>query len=723
MKVAVIYNKLEVEDSDVINIFGRLTKERYDPKIVETVASALEQGGHNVRIIEGNMQVVDALQNFMPRVVSGERPGMVFNMAYGIQGQSRYTHIPALLEMLGIPYVGSNPAGHAVALDKVLSKMVFLQHNLPTPAFWIASSAEEDFEGIRFPVIVKPKMEAVSFGLRMVNDEKGLRDAVKEITQEFQQQVLVEEFIPGREFAVGLLGNGPYLESLPIVEIDFGGDPDGYQSLDDKMNHPREKVCPARLTPEVEENLRTLARQAFESLGLLDFARVDFRMDNHNKLHILEINSMASLNLTGSFVKAARVAGMDFSGLVNRILEVAAVRYFGESVKVVDEKGPSLKRGAKPLAVRVRSYLRSHLPTFVESLEKMVAINSFVHNIESVNIMGNLVSREFRELGFSCKVYPQVDVGDILYFTNHSGEENDILLLGHLDTAYDYQNFVPFYEEHGKIIGSGVAESKGGLVVIQAALRSLSFARALKNIRCGVLLTTDDTIGGPFSCRIIEEIAQKSKYAVGTKFCDQAGGIVTSCAGLEEYHIMITNFKSPGTGSTSDLISGVSQKVIALRKLNRPKEGTTVSISSLHAEKNPGRVSDHATIIITVRYTDKNRIARIDKQVRAIAEKGANSRMLAQIRIGMHRPPISATEASLEFFAKVQSLAKGLEVRVNQVHREASSDICHIPATVPVLGGFGPIGGNRLSPHEYIVRDSLIDRSALLALVIHDSKT
>jgi len=120
MKVAVIYNKRHPEESDVINIFGPQTKERYNPKTVERVASALEKGGHNVKVVEGNMHMVDELRRFMPRVMAGERPGMVFNMAYGIQGRSRYTHIPAMLEMLGVPYVGCGPAAHAVALDKVM---------------------------------------------------------------------------------------------------------------------------------------------------------------------------------------------------------------------------------------------------------------------------------------------------------------------------------------------------------------------------------------------------------------------------------------------------------------------------------------------------------------------------------------------------------------------------------------------------------------------------
>jgi D-alanine-D-alanine ligase len=350
-----------------------------------------------------------------------------------------------------------------------------------------------------------------------------------------------------------------------------------------------------------------------------------------------------------------------------------------------------------------------------------VAINSFVHNVESVNAVGNLMWQRFRDLGFEREVHPQAEVGDILYFTNHSGPENDILLLGHLDTAYDYQNFVPFHEEHGKIIGSGVAESKGGLVVILAALQALRFARTLRHIHCGVLLTPDDTLGGPFSRKLIGEIARRSKCVVGTKYCDQAGEIVTSCAGSERYQVEIANFKGPSSASASDLINAVCHKAIEWRKLSRPKEGTTVSITSLNAQKHPGQVSDRAVITITVSFTDESRIAKLDKQIRALAEKGANSKMQVQVRAGIRRPPVSATKVNLEFFEKVRSLAKGLEVPVAQVHRTVSSDICHVPANVPVLGGFGPIGGNRRSPHEFIIRDSLIDRSALLALVIHDA--
>ena len=95
-----MYNKKKIEEQDVINVFGMMTKEHYSPKTVEKVAKSLEKGGHSVKVIEGGMTFIDEMKDFMPKVVAGERPGMVFNMAYGIQGRNRYTHVPAMLEML-----------------------------------------------------------------------------------------------------------------------------------------------------------------------------------------------------------------------------------------------------------------------------------------------------------------------------------------------------------------------------------------------------------------------------------------------------------------------------------------------------------------------------------------------------------------------------------------------------------------------------------------------
>lgn len=719
MRVAVIFNKPEIKDFDVINIFGMQTKERYNPKTVEMVASALEKGGHNVRVIEGNMEVDDELQNFMPKSVSNEPPGMVFNMAYGIQGQSRYTHIPAMLEMLGIPYVGSNPAGHAIALDKVMSKIIFLRHDLPTPAFWVFSGPDDDYSDVKYPVIVKPKMEAVSFGLRIVDNEKDLKDAVEFILKEFQQQALAEEFIPGREFAVGLLGNGSTLKTLPIVEIDLDGDPNAIQTIEDKMQKPRDKICPAELPEEKAEEMRKLARDAFNSLNLYDFSRVDIRMDSEGKMYLLEINSMASLGMSGSYVFAAQKTGHTYTSLVNRMLDVAAIRYFGELPEKPEDSQGKKAGVSEPLHIRVRSYLRSQLKTIESYLEWMVSINSYFQNLESVNTLGNWVSNRFQHIGFQSQVYPQSEVGNMLYFSNHNDEQNDILLIGHLDSIHDYQDFVPFYEERGRIYGSDVAESKGGLAVILAALQALRFARVLKRIRCGVLLTTDSSLGGKFSKKLIAEIAENSKYVVNTKYGDLNGGIVASCSGTRQYQIEVTNIKSSKARSSADVIAGVCQKVLLWQKLSSEEKGFQVTVNSIDAKTSHGRASDHATITLIARFEEKSRSAELDEHIRRIAERSINAKLQVQVKRGPRLLPVANTEKNVRFFEDVKTLARRLEIRIEPVHRFSSSDICFVPETVPVLDGFGPIGGDTNTLNEYVLRDSLIDRSALLALTVY----
>lgn len=517
MKVAVIYNKRDSEVSDVINIFGPQTKEKYNPHTVELVTSALEKGGHNVKNIEGNIDVAEALRDFMPRVVAGERPGMVFNMAYGIQGQSRYTHIPAMLEMLGVPYVGSGPQAHAVALDKIMTKIVLQQYNLQTPQFWFFSSPDEKMDDVVYPVIVKPKMEAVSMGLRIADNNKDLREAVAHVIETYQQQALVEAFISGREFSVGLLGNGADQEVLPVVEFDLRGDPNAIQSKDEKLNKPLEKICPADLPDDVAGEMRGLAQGAFYALGIYDFARIDLRMDQEGKLFILELNSMASLGQTGSYINAAKVAGYSYNALVNRMLDVAAARYFGETYTQVPDTEEDVKK-LQPLRVRIRSYLRSNLTTMEDTLRQMVEMNTHVHNTDGVNALGNWIAARLGQIGFKKQVYPQVEVGNSLYFTNHEGEENDILLWDHLDNRSGYLDYVPFHGERGRFLGSGVAENKGGLTIMLGALRALRFARRLKKVNCGILLTTDYSLGGSLSKKLVEDAAQKSKYVVGLKW-------------------------------------------------------------------------------------------------------------------------------------------------------------------------------------------------------------
>src|SRR5262249_48854757 len=254
-----------------------------------------------------------------------------FNMAYGIQGECRYAHVPATLEMAGVPYTGSDPLGHALSLDKVLTKDLIRLAGIPTPDYRVLRHGGDSVDALRLPVVVKPRHESTSFGLRLAENLKQLAEAVDYVAAAYQQDALVEEYVDGREICVALLGNDP-MEFLPLVEQDFGDRGLRLVTWDDKnaraLQEPR-KGCPAPLGEALAPVLRRISLATFRACRCKDYARVDIRIDREGRPFVLEINSMASLGATGSYVLAARTAGYDFPGLIGRILDIAHERYFG----------------------------------------------------------------------------------------------------------------------------------------------------------------------------------------------------------------------------------------------------------------------------------------------------------------------------------------------------------------------------------------------------------
>jgi D-alanine-D-alanine ligase len=328
MKVAVVCN---FRKEGIISRFGSPCLERYAKRHIQMVLTALETSSHEVACFEGDKTLLTELERFMPSAAHTGRPtGMVFNMAYGIQGESRYTHVPGMLEMAGIPYTGSGPLGHALALDKVITKILMQQAGIPTPRFLVMSRPQPAGE-LHFPLVVKPRHESTSYGLHLARNQQELEKAVVTVVGQHQQEALVEEYIDGREICIGLLGNRP-LEFLPPVELDFSGREMRLVTWEDKYHkradEPR-KVCPAPLDPNMAARLQELSAAVFRACHCKDYARVDIRIDSAGRPAVLEINSMASLGEGGSFIYAAMHAGYDFTSLVSRILDVAHERYFG----------------------------------------------------------------------------------------------------------------------------------------------------------------------------------------------------------------------------------------------------------------------------------------------------------------------------------------------------------------------------------------------------------
>ena len=716
MKVALIYNEKKIDPEDVINVFGMTTKEHYSQKAVERVARALERGGHTVKVVEGDIHLADELREFMPRVVAGDSPGMVFNMAYGIQGQNRYTHVPAMMEMLGIPYIGSGPAGHAIVQDKVMTKIILQKHNIPTPGFWVFRTDEDTFDDLVFPVIVKPKLESTSMGMEVVNNWDDLRRAVKIQIEKFQQDILVEQFISGREFAVGIMGNPPNIDILPIVEINLD-DPDQIQTLDDKKKKGGVgKTCPAKLSKEKTEEMKQMCIKAFSSLGLNDYSRVDFRMDKDENLYILELNSMASLGTGGSLFYAAQTAGYTYDSLINKILDVAIMRYFGSSPKVIDGE-PDL---TQPLRVVARTYLRGHLHSLKETLRDLVNMNTHVYNIDNINKMGDILSRRLKHLGFSEHVHKQFDVGDFRYFKNHNESENDVLIISHIDTHYGPNDLINYYEDDDKILGSGIAESKGGLIVMLGALHALRFAKRLRKIRCAVFLTTDDSLGGKFSKDLVQQYSKTSRYIMGLKSASKDGGIITTCYGRNDYQI---RFTAPNIFSADihGIIPVLGKKISAIEKLSKDEKDYRVRTTSIVSQGTHGHTPNFATISLICSFETPELGTLLDTKIRKIMKKREIDAPKLEVAINQvqTRSPVMEEKSDTAFYETIEDLAKKHEIKIKRHEQIMSSDISNVPPELPALDGFGPIGHKYRSTQEYIIHDSIVERAALLTSIIY----
>lgn len=326
MRIAVVYN---TPDAEVLQHRGPPAYEVFSPDSLERIVSALEKNNHEIVIFEADRYLINRLASFFSRISDGEWPGLVFNLAFGIQGELRYCHIPSLLEMLGLPYLGSGPLGHALATDKSTAKAIFRHHGLSTPDFIVLHSNEFAAPDFDYPLVVKPLGGASSIGLRLAHNEQELRTAVAENLAAFVEPVLVERYVAGREINIGVLGNQPG-RAMPIVEVLLGEEGPPLYTFEDKKglaSRPLKQVCPASLSKQLAKQAQQLALNAFEVLCCRDWARVEMLIDESGKLQLLEVNTIPGLGERASLPIAAETIGMDYVALLQRLVDIAAERY------------------------------------------------------------------------------------------------------------------------------------------------------------------------------------------------------------------------------------------------------------------------------------------------------------------------------------------------------------------------------------------------------------
>jgi D-alanine-D-alanine ligase len=289
------------------------------PETIIAIANALARQGHIVVHLEATPD--------LPRVLAEADVDLIFNIAEGVEGRNREAQVPALCELLGIPYTGSDSATLAIALDKALGKKVLMQHDILTPKFQLMESARERLSSdMKFPLIVKPNAEGSSKGIgstSVVDTEEELRAAVKVCVERYRQPALVEEYIAGREFTVGLLGD-KRPRVLPPMEIKFKKDnprPVYDYGVKQEWEEYVYYECPAKLTEAEQKAMEKIARATFWALDCRDVARVDLRMDADGRIYVLEVNPLPGLTPGYSdLVLIAQAVGMEYDQLIAEIM-------------------------------------------------------------------------------------------------------------------------------------------------------------------------------------------------------------------------------------------------------------------------------------------------------------------------------------------------------------------------------------------------------------------
>jgi D-alanine-D-alanine ligase len=301
------------------------TAEHDSPETIAALRQAIESYGHEVVELEATPE--------LSALLPAAGIDVAFNLAEGIEGRARESQVPALLELLGIPYTGSDPTAIALSLDKGLAKRLVHQAGLLTPAFTLMATGKERLpKGWNFPCIVKPVAEGSSRGVTrssVVEDERALRALVAEQSARYRQAMLVEAYLPGREFTLGVLGERR-ARVLPPLEVRFTDPNDKHPvyAFDSKFySRGVELQVPAQVDPALGKELQRVARAAFIALGCRDVGRIDVRLDQEGRVHFIECNPLPGLAPGFSdLCLIANACNMEYRTLIGEILASALRR-------------------------------------------------------------------------------------------------------------------------------------------------------------------------------------------------------------------------------------------------------------------------------------------------------------------------------------------------------------------------------------------------------------
>jgi len=332
---------------------GLSDKDKYaefdSKETINDLAKAIEANGHSVTIINVDENIFETLRKNKNKI------DIVFNVAEGLAGEFRESIVQVCCEILGIPYHGPSPLTAAITLNKAKTKEILIANNIPTPKFQVFYNIDEELnKNIHFPLLIKPVLEGSSKGIfneNLVSNEAELKKIVSKIIKNYNQPVIVEEFLNGREFTVSVIGyENPIV--LPIVEVKFDHLPKDIHPMDSyeskwiydnpdfiEKNPDKDPLkCPAEITKELEEKIKKTAIKTFKVLDCKDWSRIDIRLDKNNVPNVLEVNALPGFmkdpKENSRLPKAAYAAGWSYEKLIGEVLNSAIRRLKTRKLKI-----------------------------------------------------------------------------------------------------------------------------------------------------------------------------------------------------------------------------------------------------------------------------------------------------------------------------------------------------------------------------------------------------
>ena len=301
MKIAILYG-------------GTSTEHKISIQTGLAIAEAIS-GSFDLDMVDLNANLGEVLNNLL-------ESDLVFNALHGGNGENG--DIQSYLDLHQIPYTGSGSRASKIAMDKNISKIIAQSVSIPTPN-WVLIKIDrnigirlQDFDASKFkmPYVVKPSDEGSTYGLSIVHDESELPEAIG-CASEFSNEILIEEYIPGRELTVGILEN----RTLPIIEIQPSHNIYDYECK--YLEGLSKYIVPAKLSDILTKNISADALKIYQTLDCRHYARVDFRINEKNEYYFLEINTLPGMTSTSLLPKAAKAAGLEFSDLIKTIINLA----------------------------------------------------------------------------------------------------------------------------------------------------------------------------------------------------------------------------------------------------------------------------------------------------------------------------------------------------------------------------------------------------------------